>query len=52
MVPCTTATAAQCATYEPGARYQAALEVNAGFFQSRKVVVGDRVILADTLRRK
>src|SRR5207253_1782986 len=32
MVPCTTATAANCPTYEPGVAYRAALEVNAGFF--------------------
>ena len=52
MVPCTTATAVNCPTYEPGAPYRAALEVNAGFFAKRKVAVGDRVLLADTLRRK
>jgi uncharacterized protein len=52
MVPCTTATAANCPTYEPGVPYRAALEVNAGFFQNRKVAIGDRVILGDTLRRK
>jgi uncharacterized membrane protein (UPF0127 family) len=51
MVPCTTATAAQCPTYEPGARYQFALEVNAGLLARRKVAVGDRVLVADTLRR-
>lgn len=51
MVPCTTATAAQCPTYEPGARYQFALEVNAGLLAKRKVAVGDRVLVADTLRR-
>ena len=51
MVPCTTATAANCPTYEPGAPYRAALEVNAGFFAKRNVTVGDRVILADTLRK-
>jgi uncharacterized membrane protein (UPF0127 family) len=51
MVPCTTATAVNCPTYEPGVPYRAALEVNAGFFQARKVAIGDRVILADTLER-
>lgn len=51
MVPCTTATAAQCPTYEPGVQYRAALEVPAGFFARRKVGIGDRVVLADTLRR-
>ena len=52
MVPCTTATAANCPTYEPGVPYRAALEVNAGFFQNRKVALGDRVMLGDTLRKK
>jgi uncharacterized protein len=52
MVPCTTATAVNCPTYEPGVPYRAALEVNAGFFQARKVAVGDLVMLADTLKRK
>jgi uncharacterized membrane protein (UPF0127 family) len=52
MVPCTTATAANCPTYEPGVPYRAALEVTAGFFQNRKVGLGDRVMLADTLRKK
>jgi uncharacterized membrane protein (UPF0127 family) len=51
MVPCTTATAANCPTYEPGVPYRAALEVNAGFFASRRVTVGDRVVLADTLKK-
>src|ERR1043165_8476133 len=52
MVPCTTATAQNCPTYEPGFPYRAALEVNAGFFEKRKVAVGDRVLLGDTLRKK
>ena len=52
MVPCTTGMASQCATYEPGARYQVALEVNAGFFARRKVAVGDRIVLADTVKRR
>jgi uncharacterized protein len=52
MVPCTTATAAQCPTYEPGARYQFALEVNSGFFGRQRVAIGDRLILADTLSRR
>jgi uncharacterized membrane protein (UPF0127 family) len=50
MLPCTAATAVNCPTYEPGVPYRAALEVNAGFFARRHVVVGDRVMLADTLR--
>jgi uncharacterized membrane protein (UPF0127 family) len=52
MVPCTTATAMNCPTYEPGVPYLAALEVNAGFFQKRRVSIGDRVMLADTLQKK
>jgi uncharacterized membrane protein (UPF0127 family) len=51
MVPCTTATAVNCPTYEPGVPYRAALEVNAGFFAKRRVAIGDRVMLADTLRK-
>lgn len=51
MVPCTTATAAQCPTYNPDVPYRATLEVNAGFFAKKKVGLGDRVILADTLRK-
>jgi len=52
MVPCTTGMASQCPTYEPGARYQFALEVNAGFFGRRRISVGDRVIVADTVKRR
>jgi uncharacterized membrane protein (UPF0127 family) len=51
MVPCTTATAVNCPTYEPGVPYRAALEVNAGFFARRRVAIGDRVMLADTLKK-
>ena len=50
MVPCTTATAGGCPTYNPDVPYRAALEVNAGFFQRRNVALGDRVLLGDTLR--
>ena len=52
MVPCETATAAQCPTYEPGVPYRVALEVPAGFFNRRKLGIGDRVLLADTLKRR
>ena len=51
MVPCQTATAVNCPTYQPGVKYRAALEVAAGFFQRRNVALGDRVLLADTLRK-
>ncbi|MEO5568713.1 MAG: DUF192 domain-containing protein [Gemmatimonadaceae bacterium] len=50
MEPCQTATAGQCPTYTPDVPYRAALEVNAGFFATRRVVIGDRVLLADTVR--
>jgi uncharacterized membrane protein (UPF0127 family) len=52
MVPCQTATAAQCPTYEPGVPYRAALEVPAGFFARRRIGIGDRVLLADTVRSR
>ena len=52
MVPCTTSTAAQCPTYEPGVPYRAALEVAAGFFQRRRIAIGDRIVLADTVRKR
>lgn len=48
MEPCQTATAQNCPTYQPDVPYRAALEVNAGFFAKRRVVVGDRVLLTDT----
>ena len=48
MVPCETVLAQGCPTYPAGARFQAALEVNAGYFDRHHVVPGDRVILADT----
>lgn len=51
MVPCTTATAGSCPTYNPEVPYRATLEVNSGFFQRESVTLGDRVILADTLRK-
>ena len=49
MVPCETATAQNCPTYEPGVPYRAALEVAAGWFARRKVGIGDRILLGDTL---
>ncbi|HEY9226490.1 MAG TPA: DUF192 domain-containing protein, partial [Gemmatimonadaceae bacterium] len=48
MVPCTATLAQGCQTYEPGAAYRAALEVNAGFLARHKIEVGSRIILADT----
>ena len=47
----TTATAAQCPTYNPDVPYLAALEVNGGFFAKHGIQLGDRVMLADTARR-
>ncbi|HET9424144.1 MAG TPA: DUF192 domain-containing protein [Gemmatimonadaceae bacterium] len=52
MVPCTTATAAQCPTYTPDVPYRAALEMSEGFFQRRQVRLGDRVLLGDTVRAR
>ena len=45
MDPCTSSRPEKCATYTPGKRYSAALEVNHGFFVSKKVKVGDRVLI-------
>ncbi len=50
MVPCETALPEGCPGYPPGAPYQYALEVNAGFFARRHVMVGDSVAVADALR--
>jgi uncharacterized membrane protein (UPF0127 family) len=47
MEPCTAQLAAGCPTYEPGAAYRAALEVNAGFLQRHGVVPGSRIVLPD-----
>jgi len=48
MVPCPTTMAQGCPTYPAGARFLAALEVNAGYFDKHGVRVGDRVVLADS----
>ena len=48
MVPCPTTLAQGCPTYPAGARFLAALEVNAGYFGAHGVRVGDHVILADS----
>ncbi|WP_311952122.1 DUF192 domain-containing protein [Halomonas garicola] len=46
MPPCESADAARCPAYTPGSAYQAALEVNAGYFASRGIVEGDCVSAA------
>lgn len=45
MEPCKASLAAGCPTYNPGVSYRYALEVNAGFFARRGVVVGSRMLL-------
>ena len=52
MTPCQSTLAQGCADYPAGARYLAALEVNAGFFAGHRVHIGDRVLLADTAARR
>ena len=52
MVPCPTDIAEGCPTYAPGARYQYALEVNAGFFARHGVRVGQAVLLQDVRVRR
>ena len=52
MTPCTTVLAQGCPSYVAGVRYIAALEVNAGFFASRRVRIGDRLALQDTVTRR
>jgi uncharacterized membrane protein (UPF0127 family) len=52
MAPCTSVLAAGCPSYEAGARYLAALEVNAGYFARKQIRVGDRVLLSDTVSRR
>jgi uncharacterized membrane protein (UPF0127 family) len=51
MEPCRTMLAQGCPTYPAGAPFQAALEVNAGYFAQHGVQIGDHVLLADTARR-
>jgi uncharacterized protein len=46
MVPCESPNGQLCPTYSPGARYQNALEVNAGWFARNGVTLG--AIVADT----
>lgn len=52
MTPCTTTLIQGCPTYAAGARYVAALEVNAGYFARNRIDVGDRVLLQDTVARR
>lgn len=51
MVPCPTTLAQGCPTYPAGARFLAALEVNAGYFDKHGVRIGDRVVLSDSSSR-
>jgi uncharacterized membrane protein (UPF0127 family) len=50
MEACPTALASGCPTYPPNARYQYALEVNAGALAARGVTVGARILLDDRRR--
>ena len=52
MTPCPTLIVQGCPTYAAGARYLAALEVNAGYFGRTQIRVGDRVLLQDTASRR
>ena len=45
MQPCEASLAAGCPTYNPNVAYRYALEVNAGFYARRRVVVGSRLVL-------
>ena len=47
MVPCETTIPEGCPTYAPGVPYRYALEVNAGFLETRGVQAGDRVLLPE-----
>ena len=48
MEPCTAQLVAGCPTYEPGAPYRAALEVNRGFLRRHGIGLGARVSLPET----
>jgi uncharacterized membrane protein (UPF0127 family) len=52
MTPCASVLAQGCPNYPAGARYIAALEVNAGYFAGKRIRVGDRVLLQDTAARR
>lgn len=45
MTPCEAQLAAGCPTYDPGASYRSALEVNAGFLARHRIGVGARMWL-------
>jgi uncharacterized membrane protein (UPF0127 family) len=46
MLPCVSDRPERCTRYAAGAPFSAALEVHAGFFASRRIAPGDRVIPA------
>jgi uncharacterized protein len=48
MAPCASDIGGVCPTYPANAPYRFALEVNAGYFATHDIRVGDRVVLADT----
>lgn len=47
MVPCPTENSQGCPTYEPGASYQYALEMNHGYFTQHGVQLGHQLLLQD-----
>jgi uncharacterized membrane protein (UPF0127 family) len=51
MVPCPTDISQGCPTYPPDARYQYALEMNAGFFTRHGIRVGHSLVLPDLADR-
>lgn len=52
MARCQSVLAEGCPSYAAGARYVAALEVNAGYFARNQIHIGDRVLLQDTISRR
>ena len=55
MEPCTTTIPQGCPIYEPGVRYQYALELSAGALQRLGADTGSRIVLEDlpdTLRSR
>ena len=52
MQPCPATIAQGCPSYPARARFQSALEVNAGYFAAHRIIVGNRVILSDTSTRR